>query len=188
MSDTEATAKKPGKKKKILLFVLLALLIGGGGVAGGLYASGGIGGGGPAEDPNKPKLVARGDASASDIASATAAAERGRPDPRLFQATYHPMENQFTANLQDNGGFIQLSLGVATYYDSRVIERLTAHDMAVRSAVLMVLSQQDSATLSTAEGKEALKGELKNAINNTLTNKEGFGGIDDVYFTSLIMQ
>lgn len=188
MSETETQPKKPGKMKKILLVLVLVLVVGGGGVAGGLYASGGMSGAGLVEDPNKPRLVPRADASPSAVASATAQAESGRPDPRLFQATYVPLEGNFTTNLQDNGGFVQMGLGIATYHDQRVIERLASHEMAVRSAILLVLAEQNSADLASAEGKEALKAALKKAINDTLTIKEGFGGIDDVYFTSLVMQ
>jgi len=42
--------------------------------------------------------------------------------------------------------------------------------------------------VTTLQGKEALREELKNAINNALTIREGFGGIDDVYFTSFVTQ
>jgi flagellar FliL protein len=42
--------------------------------------------------------------------------------------------------------------------------------------------------ISTPEGKKQLQKELKDAINQVLISREGFGGIDDVYFTSLIIQ
>jgi flagellar FliL protein len=60
--------------------------------------------------------------------------------------------------------------------------------MPIRSAVLMVLADQDSFALQTPEGKKALQKQLKDAINQVLISKEGFGGIDDVYFTSFIIQ
>ena len=59
---------------------------------------------------------------------------------------------------------------------------------AIRSTILMVLSQQDSFTISTPEGKLKLQQELKGAINATLKQRTGFGGIDNVYFTSLVVQ
>ena len=48
--------------------------------------------------------------------------------------------------------------------------------------------QQDSFTISTPEGKLKLQQELKGAINSTLKQRTGFGGIDNVYFTSLVVQ
>ena len=42
--------------------------------------------------------------------------------------------------------------------------------------------------LETLEGKEQLKGEIKKVINNTLVEKTGFAGVEDVYFTSFVVQ
>lgn len=194
MSDTSTTneapaRKKGGKLKKIIVLLLLLIVVGGGGAAGGLYAMNGtIFGGGHAgnEDPNQPKLVVRDGVTASE--EAREQARNGRADPRVFKATYIPMEGAFTSNMRGGDSFVQIGLGVSTYYDQRVGERLAAHDMAVRSAILLALSEQDPVAISTAAGKEALKEELRNAINNVLTNREGFGGIDDVYFTSFVTQ
>lgn len=195
MSNTETpTEAKPPKRrfKRILMLLLALIVIGGGGVAAGVYATGGNLLGGPSEavDPNQPQLMVRSDADPAAIAQAKAQANsrNGRPDPRVFQATYVPLEGEFTSNLGGGDAFVQLGLGISTYYDERVPARLSAHNMAIRSAVLMTLSEQDPAEITTLSGKEALKQELKNTINSVLTTKEGFGGIDDVYFTSFVTQ
>ncbi|MDQ8757162.1 flagellar basal body-associated FliL family protein [Sphingosinicella sp. LHD-64] len=199
MSDTtntadEAPKKKSGKLKKILVILVLLIVVGGGGAAGGLYAMTGsvFGGGGHAEDEdaNQPQLVVREgvSGSAAEEAKARARAPNASPDPRVFQATYVPLEGSFTSNLRGGDSFVQIGLGVSTYYGEPLTERIRTHDMAIRSAVLMALSEQDPVFITTTEGKQQLKQELKNAINNVLTNREGFGGIDDVYFTSFVTQ
>lgn len=190
MSDTEAKpAKKPGKMKKVLLLLGLVLAIGGGGIGAGLYASGGISGAAaPAEDPNLPKLVVREGVDAAAVAEARARARNGAPDPRVFQATYYPLEGNFTSNLAGGDAFVQIGIGVSTFYDERAIANLQTHEMAVRSAILLTLSEQDPAEITTLSGKQALKAALKDAVNGVLTNREGFGGIDDVYFTSFVTQ
>ena len=83
---------------------------------------------------------------------------------------------------------MQIALGVSTYYGEEVTHALTTHEMAIRSAILMILSQQDPDDLATPEGKERLRQLLKNAVNQVLTSREGFGGIDEVYFTSFVTQ
>src|SRR3546814_18105622 len=98
------------------------------------------------------------------------------------------MESHCTANLKDSGAFAQISLAIATYYDSRVLENIKQHEIAVRSAVLMRLAAQDEAELSTPEGKERLQAELKKAVNEVLIEKTGFGGVDHVFFTNLFIQ
>ncbi len=193
IEDAIEAAPEPKKKKKgkKLLFLILALLVIGGGAAGGYFA---VYGGGHAEaepeDPSQPHLVVREGVSSEAAAEGRqrARGRNGRPDPRVFQATYIPLEGQFTSNLRGGDAFVQIAIGVSTFYDARVGERLTAHNMAIRSAVLTALSEADPVALTTVQGKEQLKETLRNAINNVLTNREGFGGIDEVYFTSFVTQ
>lgn len=195
MSDeaAEAAPKKKGGMKKMLVIGVGALVLIGGGVGAGLYAAGSglVGGGheGPKEDPNKPKLVAKAEDHDVKVPITTG---KGLGDEKFdrakFQATYYPIEQPFTSNLRDSDGFMQLGIGVATYYDERVIDHLKNNEMPVRSAVLMTLANQDGFVISTPEGKKELQKELKDAINQVLVSREGFGGIDDVYFTSFIIQ
>lgn len=191
MSETENPPKKKGKGKKIFVLLgSLALLGGGGGAA--LYASnvGLIGGGGNAAppEPERPSLVLREGVSESEAARYYSRTGDKRVDGTKFQASYYPLTEQFTSNLRDDSGMVQLGLGVSTFYDESVLENVKLHEMAIRSAVLLVLTEQDSTILATAQGKEALKQRLRAAVNEVLKKKEGFGGIDEVYFTSLVIQ
>jgi flagellar FliL protein len=195
MSDEapEATPKKKGGKKKILIIAAATLVLVGGGVGAGLYAAGsglvGAGHEGPKEDPNKPKLVPKG---GEEGVEAPITRGKGLGDEKFdrskFQATYYPLENSFTSNLRDSDGFMQIGLGIATYYDERVSENMKNNEMPIRSAVLMTLANQDAFVVSTPEGKKQLQAELKDAINQVLVSREGFGGVDNVYFTSFIIQ
>lgn len=194
MSDDSAPAKekKKGGIKKLLVFGLLGLLLIGGGVGAGLYAAGaglaGKHGAEAAEDPNKPKLVPKEGTEEHDAHPAPQGKGDGSPDPTKYQASYYPIEQSFTSNLRDSDGFVQLGIGVSTFYDNRVIENLKKNDMPVRSAVLLTLADQDAFVITTPEGKKQLQKSLKDAINQVLTDREGFGGVDSVYFTSFIIQ
>lgn len=191
MSETEAPPKKKGKGKKIILILGGVVLLGGGGAGAALYASnaGLIGGGEHApEGPERPHLVPKDGVSETEAARYSSPTGDKRVDGTKFKATYYPLSENFTSNLRDGGGFIQLGLGVSTYYDEQVVENVKLHEMAVRSAILMALSEQDGAALSTPQGREGLKARLRTAINEVLKKKEGFGGIDDVEFTSFVIQ
>ena len=188
-ADAEAGAKpkkKGGKRKKLILLLLVVLL----GAGGGYYAMYGMPGshkGAEAEEhADQPQLVVRDGVTASD--SARAAARQGRPDPRVFKTTYIPLEGNFTSNLRGGDNFVQIGLGLSTYYDDHVKENVERNMMAIRSAIILTISEADPVEITTLSGKEALKEALKNAINRVLTNREGFGGIDDVYFTSFVTQ
>lgn len=183
-----APKKKAGKFKKILVVTLGLAVLGGGGAGAALWAGLIPTGAGAAEDPNVPQLVPREGVSAAQIAAAREKAKTGRPDPRVFQPTYYPLEQSFTSNLRSGDAFVQIGLGVSTFYDERVPANLKAHEMAVRSAILMTLSEQDPVEIAGTEGKRKLKQALRDSINDVLTIREGFGGIDDVYFTSFVTQ
>jgi len=181
-------AKKKGGKKKLLLLLAVLGLAGGGGGAFAFYSMGAPAGAEEEPHHEEPELVLRDGVSDAQAEPARRRARNGSPDPRYFQATYMPLEGNFTSNLRGGDAFVQVGLGVSTFYDERVTERLTRHNMAIRSAILLALSEADPNALTTLRGKEELKVTLRNAINNVLTNREGFGGIDDVYFTSFVTQ
>ena len=191
MSDatTEPTAppKKKGKKKLILIGATL-LLLGGGGAGAALFAGGMLGGNAGPKKPDRPQLVPREGTSDYDAARYFSPTGDKKVDPAKFQPTYYPIEEKFTANLQEGDGFVQIELGVATYYDERVVEAVKLHEIPIRSAVIETLGSQSSLALATPQGKAKLRGALRQSINDVLKHKEGFGGIDDVYFTTFIIQ
>jgi flagellar protein FliL len=206
MSKTADPAAPPAKKrgaKKLALYGVGGLALLGGGVGAGVYASGaGIVGAPSHEDPRRPKLVLRsehaaeaaegghGEDKAAPRRVGTVSVEKeGLPlDPRKYEIAYYPVEQSFTANLADGSGFVQVGISIATYYDSRVGDNIERQMVPIRSAILMVLSDQQSAVLATPEGKQMLQRQLTRSINEILRQKEGFGGVDNVYFTNLVVQ
>ncbi|CAN5447600.1 hypothetical protein BH10PSE12_BH10PSE12_24080 [soil metagenome] len=207
--DAAKPAKKKGKGKMMIMIIGLVLVVGGAGTAGGLYAAGAFSkhDTGPKIDPNMPQLVLKGenpeDVAAKFTAEAGGAHEAGKghgateskgvdlpapSDPSKYQATYFQVQAPFTSNLTDTDSFAQISIAVGTYYDNRVIAAMTTHEMAIRSAILLMLAQQAGEQLSTPQGKEALQGRLKAIINDILKQKTGFGGVDNVYFTNFVIQ
>lgn len=184
--DEKPKGKKKGKLKTIILIVVLVLVLGGGGAAGGFFAAGMLGGEQEEpEDPNKPKIILKDGTAVSDKEASSSVPKESSSD---FKVTYHQIEQPFTSNLSNSDSFAQLSLAVSTHYDERVFENVTNHEIAIRSAVLMELGQQDAFELEQPEGKLKLKRRLRDIINDTLKAKTGFGGIEDVYFTDLVVQ
>ncbi|MGF7169861.1 flagellar FliL protein [Sphingobium xanthum] len=208
MSDApdKDAKKKGGGKKKLIMLVGAIVLLGGGGAAAGFYAAGSMHKEeGPHEDPNKPKLVLKGE-NPEEIATTWAAKAKEEgvsgevpnhgkgvdlPRPKnsaAYQATYFQIPAPFTSNLADSDAFAQVSIAVSTYYDNRVIQAVTAHELAIRSSILMMLAQEDELALGTPQGKEALQGKLLKIINDTLKAKTGYSGVDNVYFTNFVIQ
>src|SRR3546814_15323480 len=98
------------------------------------------------------------------------------------------MYKEFTSNLRDIAHYVQVGIAVGTHYDERVIENLRTHEIAVRSAVLMTLGDATEDDVFTSEGKKHLQTKIVASINNVLKQKEGFGGIGNVYFTNFVVQ
>ncbi len=123
-------------------------------------------------------------------APAAPAGPQGKPVPtkETFVTSYFEFPGNFTTNLKGSRRFVQMSIGLATQYDKRVIENVQKHEVAIRSEVLVILADQAEPDVVGVENRRRLQGLIKDAINRLLTERTNFGGIDDVYITALVMQ
>lgn len=191
-----AAAPVPKKKGKKLVIIILALVLLGAGIGAGLFFTGMIGGSAEAhEEPKKdlPKLVKKGEKPEAAEGEESSGGEHGGGsaeggDAPKYESSYFQMEKEFTSNLKDSTHLIQIGLAVSTPYDEKVIDHLKSHELAVRSAVLMTIGETDEELIFTADGKKDLQKRLVKAINAVLKEKEGFGGVGNVYFTNFIVQ
>jgi flagellar FliL protein len=199
----DAEPKKGGKMKKMLMLGIGATALISAGAGAGIYLGGGLAGHEAKPEDHYPKLVVRsvGEEAAAEsegggegkepalkVGTVSVPNDRFKVDPRKYEITYYPMTDAFTTNLADGSGFLQVGISLSTFYDGKVITNIKRQQVPIRSAVLMVLAEQDPALLSTSQGKQQLQRQLTAAINDVLRDKEGFGGIDNVYFTSLVIQ
>ena len=201
MTDKTEDAPSPKKKgKKKLIVIAAGLLLVGGGAGAGLYASksGLIGGSAQAAEPEGPKLVPKAEQKRSGGGDGAeghgeASGDEGAKPPSgkggdKYASNYYAMDKEFTVNLQDSVHFVQVGVAVSTPYDDSVIENLKTNDIAVRSAILMALGDTTEEQVFTSDGKKQLQARITRAINDTLKQKEGFGGIGNTYFTSFVVQ
>jgi flagellar protein FliL len=200
-----AEAPKKKKKGKLILFIALPVLLLGGGGGAAFYGmqAGWFGGAAHAEAADEPHLVPKGEEKRASLSGGgegghgegggESASHGGMPTPKgeggdKYASNYYPMEKEFTSNLQDSVHFIQVGIAVSTPYDERVLENIKTHEIAIRSSVLMALGETSEDEVFTAEGKRHIQDRLVKAINGVLKQKEGFGGVSNVYFTNFIVQ
>ncbi|RKZ94214.1 MAG: flagellar basal body protein FliL, partial [Gammaproteobacteria bacterium] len=62
------------------------------------------------------------------------------------------------------------------------------HLPVIRNEIVLLLSGQKYEEMVTPEGKEQLRSELIETINNILKKRKAKKGIDNIYFTSFVMQ
>lgn len=196
MSDTENDEPKPAKKGKgLIVKSIIGLVLIGAGAGGtfGLVQAGMLGGHHEVvkEDKN-PKLVLKGEedpyAPPSDKEGEDGANDIPGDGGNKYRTSYYTFSEDFTSNLKDSAGLIQVSLAASTHRDGRVLMWMKKHELAIRSKMLIVLADTPEEELLDPEGKAKLQKRLTAAINSVLTEAEGFGGVDAVYFKSLLVQ
>ena len=151
--------------KKIIIISVAVVLLGGGGAAFFLLK------GGDAE-PAQGMDAEQGEVVVEELS-----------DP-----IYLPLSPTFVVNFEHKGGirYLQLSLQVMSF-DEEAIEKVEANMPAVRNNLILLFSGQDYGFLTTVEGKEKLREEVRDSINELihLTDKSK---VNEVFFTGFVMQ
>jgi flagellar FliL protein len=195
--DKESKDKKKKGGGMLLKLALPVVLLGaGGGGVYGLVAAGVIGGGGheKAREDNNPKLVRKGEDDPYAPKGGEGHGEEGAAHEvdgeggSEYKTSYFTFSEEFTSNLKNSDALVQISLACSTRRDGRVLIWLKKHELAIRSALLNVLADTPEEDIASLEGKDRLQKRLTKAINEVLTREEGFGGIDEVYFKSFLVQ
>ncbi|MBT0670430.1 flagellar basal body-associated FliL family protein [Novosphingobium profundi] len=191
MSDKEEKPK--GKGKMGLILVALGMLVlGGGGAAGAMIFMGG--GHKEVAEPKGPQLIRKGEVDPYAPAAPEGEGEGGAaPEAEgdggdEYRTAYYSFKDEFTSNLKDSDALVQLALACSTRRDGRVLQWLAKHELAIRSNMLSVIADTPEDDMYTIAGKDKLQKRLTKTINDVLKKKEGYGGVDAVYFRTLIIQ
>ena len=110
------------------------------------------------------------------------------PEVDSYETTYFEFPGDFTTNLKGSRKFLQVSVGVSTQYDEKVMEVVDSHQLALRSEILSTISDFTEEDISGSEGKKKLSERLLVVLNKKLESFDEFPGIEDVYFTAFILQ
>ena len=124
--------------------------------------------------------------SAADNASPQKVSKE-TPEQENFITIYYEFPGTFTTNLRGSRKMLQIGIGVSTQYDDTVMMNVEAHELALRSTVLGVLSEFGEEDVQGTNGKAALASALKEGINSKLILLENFGGVEEVLFTSFVI-
>ena len=110
------------------------------------------------------------------------------PEVDSYETTYFEFPGDFTTNLKGSRKFLQVSVGVSTQYDEKVMEVVDSHQLALRSEILSTISDFTEEDISGSDGKKKLSERLMVVLNKKLETLDEFPGIEDVYFTAFILQ
>lgn len=123
-------------------------------------------------------------------AKGAAPAKSGKKSPEVarFEYTYHQLEREFLVNLSGSRKVMSVQIAVMTHYDERVIANVKKHEFALRSVVMDVMRLTTEADLAKPDFRKDLSTRIRDAMNTLVEKYEDFGGIEDIYFTSFIVQ
>ena len=108
----------------------------------------------------------------------------------LPPAMYQPLEPPLVVNFQDEDGssrYLQMTVQ-AMARDQQVIDAIKVHAPAIRNNFLMIIGNRDYEGLGSVEGKERLRAEMLEEARAILKSNTGEPGIEEIYFTSFVMQ
>jgi flagellar FliL protein len=183
-------AMKPGKIRKMIgllgKLILAAILVGGGFAGGYVYFAKPFS---PAQDMLRliePEAAAQAEAAASGEMPEKVVKEM--PETDLFVTSYFTFPDVLTSNMLNSKSFLQVQVGVSTQYDAQVITNVETHKLALQSDMLAVMATFTAEDLAGTAGRKRLADALKDAVNERLKTLEGFGGVEDVFFPSFMMQ
>ena len=177
--DEEETVKKPSKKNGIIKWVLIGLgifLLIGFSVGASIYFM---------------KTMLPGNTAVqagSKSGDSKAKNEKGKSKESRV-AIYYKLDPPFVVNFQGATGnrFLQVTIELMTY-DPEVVKAVEEHMPVIRNNIVFLLSSVSYDQVSTLEGKQKLRADTLAEVQKVLKDKIGKPGVEEVYFTSIVMQ
>lgn len=163
--EQEGGEEKKSPKKLIIIIVAAVILFAGG---GGLTF-----------------FLMKGDSSKGEKVEHAEEDESAAPVEKLYFDMSKPIVIDFPKGSAAQHGRITVSMLVE---GAETIEVLKKNEPMIRNNLLMMISAQDSTVLNTREGKEMLRKAMLDDVTAVLIKMAGKGKVDEIFFTSFVMQ
>lgn len=105
------------------------------------------------------------------------------------ESLYLALEPPLIVNFPDTDGvrFLQLTITVMAR-EQPVLDAVGRYNPVIRNNLITLMSGRDSQSLMTREGKEKLRQEALREVQSILRKETGAPGIEDLLFTSFVVQ
>ncbi|MDA8740433.1 flagellar basal body-associated FliL family protein [Rhodobacteraceae bacterium] len=110
------------------------------------------------------------------------------PKAEVFQTLYYEIPGSLTTNLKGSRRFLQISVGVSTKYDQKILDNVESHLPSLKAVILAALSDYTEEQVTGREARKLLADDIRDVMNVKLEELEGFGGVEEVLLTSYVMQ
>jgi flagellar protein FliL len=103
-------------------------------------------------------------------------------------ALYYAIDPPLVVNFEDGSvvRFLQITMELMVH-DQKAIESLQRNLPMIRNNLLLLMSNRNYQSLMSREGKEKLRAEALAEVRD-VQKKQGGGDVDDVLFTSFVVQ
>lgn len=103
-------------------------------------------------------------------------------------SVYYAIDPPLVVNFEDGSvvRFLQITMEVMAH-DQKVIESVTKNIPLIRNNLLLLMSNRNYQSMMSREGKESLRKEALAEVNN-VQKKQGGDAIDDLLFTTFVVQ
>lgn len=161
MAEEELEQEPKKSKKPLMLFIILAVVLVAASIGGTIFIMGD-----PSETEDEEVV------------------EEVKP-----AALYFALNPKFQTNYDVNGRprLFQLAVSLVTR-DQEVIDALAMHSPTIKSKLVILLSGQKFDLLGSPEGRETLRQQCLDAVQEILNTEIGKPGVEKVLFTDFVMQ
>ena len=124
-----------------------------------------------------------------DEKTATAEMEAQQAAPVNAKPHYVSLNPPFVVNFEDQSlvRFLQVTVEVMTR-DPAMVAEIEHHMPRIRNSLVLLFSSQNYQTLSTREGKVQIRKQALTEVQSILKERTGKPGVEEIYFTSFVMQ
>ena len=103
-------------------------------------------------------------------------------------AVYYAIDPPLVVNFEDGSvvRFLQISMEIMAH-DQKAIDSVQKNIPLIRNNLLLLMSNRNYQSLMSRDGKEKLRAEALAEVN-AVQKKQGGADVDDVLFTSFVVQ
>jgi flagellar FliL protein len=116
------------------------------------------------------------------------AAGKGEDKSSAKPALYYAVDPPLVVNFEDGSAvrFLQISMSIMAH-DEKAIDSVQKNIPVIRNNLLLLMSNRNYQTMLSREGKEKLRDEALAEVR-AVQKKEGGADVDDLLFTSFVVQ
>ena len=175
------------KQKQIIIFAIAGLVFIGLMAGGTLFLMKSLNGDDPEAALDAKEENAR--AAEESARDATVSRDKAAENKDKSSAIYMAMQPAFVANFEGTAQqhFIQIEVTLVTH-DPSVEDATKVHMPLLRNALVMLFGTLSFDEMQTMEGKEKLRQQALHDLQVILKKELGKNAIDDLLFTSVVMQ